>query len=635
MESVHEPQASASDTGDVALSEIRRLMRQTATIDQAKIAIAAHLDCSEADALAQLVRLARDTGTSLSEVTSVLAGVPIAEPDADDATTPTAGWGHARTESRDGPGALSGVPAARARTPAPPYLPARTEAVARTDVPSEVRGVLDLLHISGVFLRPLSDADGEITDFLLVTANESARARYRGTGVSIEGALLSEIWPESRELGLYDQYLAVLAGGAPIDRGPFEYRYTRGAPRTLRLSVRAGRVADGLVVTFEIHEKTHELAERLAQIEEMTALGWAEWNLSADEIAWSDGMYRILGRPMRLGPMRLEELTSIVLPADLPLVQEGVRSLFDRHEPTNLEFRIRRGGGVAWVRGLANVTLDGTGNPATIRATLFDITDRRRGERALESARAQIIRQRQTAAAERRVARELRQAILPVPEGNVEAAGLRFAVRYLAAESGARIGGDWYTVNDLPDGRVLIGIGDAAGHGLEATALMARMRSGLGGLSYTGARSGKLMTWLNELVCFDAPQTTATAAIGHYDPVTRELTWTRAGHPPPVLVRDGVAQMLSGTDGTLLGAVRDQMYRQSVTRLRPGDLLLFYTDGLVERRDADIDDGIAALADAAAACTGDDPAGDIADVLAKLGLHAPEDDTCLLAIRVR
>lgn len=623
MESVHEPQASASDTGDVALSEIRRLMRQTATIDQAKIAIAAHLGCSEADALAQLVRLARDTGTSLSEVTSVLAGVPIAEP-ADGAGAPAAG-------DVAGPA----VPTPRVRTTPPPYPPNGARAGTLTDVPPEVRTVLDLVHTPGVFLRDLRDADGEITDFLVVAANETARGLYQGTGVSLEGALMRDVWPDAVGLGLAEDYRRLMTGGAPVARGPFDYRYAHGGPRSVRLSLRADRVADGIVVTFRIHEKTDELAERLFQIQEMTALGWAEWNLVSDEIAWSDGMYKIFARPHRLGPMKLEELTSIVLPADLPLVEEGVRSLFDRHEPTNLEFRIRRGGGVAWVRGLANVTLDGTGDPAAIRATLFDITDRRRGERALESARAQIIRQRQTADAERRVARELRQAIQPMPEGNVEAAGLRFAVRYLAAESGARIGGDWYTVNDLPDGRVLIGIGDAAGHGLEATALMARMRSGLGGLSYTGARSGKLMTWLNELVCFDAPQTTATAAIGHYDPVTRELTWTRAGHPPPVVVRDGVARVLSGTDGTLLGAVRDQVYRQSVTRLQPGDLLLFYTDGLVERRDADIDDGIAALAGAAAACTGDDPAGDIADVLTKLGLHAPEDDTCLLAIRVR
>lgn len=612
---------SASDTGDVALSEIRRLMRQTATIDQAKIAIAAHLGCSEADALAQLVRLARDTGTSLAEVTSVLAGVPIAEPDGD-AATPTAGNG-------------SAVPTPRVRTTPLPYSPNGARGTVLTDVPPEVRTVLDLVHTSGVFLRALRDADGEITDFLVVAANEPARDLYQGTGVSLEGALMRDVWPDAVGLGLAEDYRRLMAGGAPVARGPFDYRYAHGGPRSVRLSLRADRVADGIVVTFRIHEKTDELAERLFQIQEMTALGWAEWNLVSDEIAWSDGMYKIFGRPHRLGPMKLEELTAIVLPADLPLVEEGVRSLFDRHEATNLEFRIRRGGGVAWVRGLANVTLDGSGDPAAIRATLFDITDRRRGERALESARAQIIRQRQTADAERRVARELRQAILPMPEGNVEAAGLRFAVRYLAAESGARIGGDWYTVSDLPDGRVLIGIGDAAGHGLAATALMARMRSGLGGLSYTGARSGKLMTWLNELVFFDAPQTTATAAIGHYDPITRELTWTRAGHPPPVLVRDGVAQVLYGTDGTLLGAVRDQLYRQSVTRLQPGDLLLFYTDGLVERRDADIDDGITALAEAAAACTGDDPAGDIADVLAKLGLHAPEDDTCLLAIRVR
>jgi len=600
----------------VALTEIRRLMHHRATIEQAKIALAAHLGCSEADALAQLVRLAQDTGTSLAEVTSVLAGVPTTE-HADDAQD-----------------LLETV-----RTPSGPLPvaepPAVTPVVPVTDVSPDANAVLDLVHVPGVFLRPLRDADDVVTDFLVAAANDIARSTYTGTGVTLEGSLVRELWPEVVELGLFDEYRRVLDAGRPLARGPFEYRYQHGTLRSAQITVRAHRVADGVVVTYKMHDDKDELADRLFQIQEMTSLGWAEWNLVTDEISWSDGMYKIFGRARRHGPMTLEEISALVLPADVPLVEEGVRSLFERHEPTNLEFRIRRHGGVAWVRGLGTIILDGTGNPAMIRATLFDITDRRRGERALESARAQIIRQRQTADTERRVARELRQAILPMQDGNSETSGLRFAVRYLAAESSARIGGDWYTVSDMPDGRVLIGIGDAAGHGLEATALMARMRSGLGGLSYTGARSGQLMTWLNELVCFDAPQATATAAIGHYDPETRELTWTRAGHPPPILVRDGTARGLSGTDGTLLGAVRDQKYRQTVTRLEPGDLLLFYTDGLVERRDADIDDGIGALAAAAATCTGTDPSADIAAVLDEMGLHAPEDDTCLLAIRVR
>lgn len=623
MESVHGPQAQSPDvvdTGDVALTEIRRLMHHRATIEQAKIALATHLGCSEADALAQLVRLAQDTGTSLAEVTSVLAGVPAA----DQAEV---------TESLAG-ATLPGVPPASVREERPPPPPAEAAAtVPAMDLPAEARTVLDVSHVSCAFLRPVRDAGGEVADFLIVATNETARSLYRGTGVTMEGGLLRELWPETVDLGLFEAYRNVLASGRSMARGPFEYR--QGTQRVARISVSAGRIADGIIVTYKIHDETDELADRLFQIQEMAALGWAEWNLGADDVSWSDGMFKILGRARRLGPMALDELYGIVLPADLPLVEETVKSLLERHEPSSIEFRIRRNGGVAWVRGLGSVVLDGTGRPATMRVTLYDVTDRRRGERALESARAQIIRQRQNADAERRVARELRQAILPMKEGNVETSGLRFSVRYLAAESGARIGGDWYTVGDMPDGRVLIGIGDAAGHGLKATAEMARMRSGLSGLSYTGARSGQLTTWLNEMVCFDAPQTTATAIIGHYNPDTRELTWSCAGHPPPVLVRGGTARALSGPDDPLLGAVRDQRYRQTVTRLEPGDLLLFYTDGLVERRDADIDDGIAMLAAAAATCTGDDPAADIAAVLAELGLRAPEDDTCLLAIRVR
>ncbi|HEY3686724.1 MAG TPA: SpoIIE family protein phosphatase [Streptosporangiaceae bacterium] len=624
MESVHETGSGVPGDESVdVLRELRRLMPQRPTIEEAKSALATYLGCTETTALTQLVNLAEDTGTSLAEVTAALAGapdsalVPEAEPAMFDPLP------YLLTSEYDEPAAIIDAP-----------RPGEGH-VAPDRVAPEVHAVLDAIHVEAVYLSPLLGEHGEVADFVITAGNQQALARFDGTGEEFVGVRFSRFWQPAMAMGMLDAYREVLRTGTSLARGPFRYDPQEGsAEQPVMLSIRASRVGDGVVLSWRVHDERDEVMDRLRQVQRLTNLGWAEWDLTTDEISWSPGMYRVFGRAPTAGPISLSSMSAVVLPADLPIVREAARTVFEKREPSFNEFRIRRDGEVAYVRLLAEPVLDAQGRPVRIRGTATDVTKQRRDERALESARAQITRQRQTSAVQQRVARELRQAILPIQNGTVRTSGLRYSVRYLAAESNARIGGDWYTVGDMPDGRVLIGIGDAAGHGLPATALMARMRNGLAGLSYTGARSGKLMTWLNELVYFDTPQETATAIIGHYAPETRELTWSRAGHPPPVLVRDGTAELLDGANGTLLGAVGKQEFRQTVTRLQPGDLLLFYTDGLVERRDADIDEGIDALATAAAACRGADPTADIATVLGKLELYTPEDDTCLLAIRV-
>ena len=123
-------------------------------------------------------------------------------------------------------------------------------------------------------------------------------------------------------------------------------------------------------------------------------------------------------------------------------------------------------------------------------------------------------------------------------------------VRYLPATRGSRVGGDWYITAEMPTGKVLIAIGDVAGHGLAAAAGMARLRGALAGLAITGAPPERLVGWLNDLVRHVAPEHTASVAAGYFDPATRVLSWAQAGHPPPVLVRGatGLAARSAGRD---------------------------------------------------------------------------------------
>jgi serine phosphatase RsbU (regulator of sigma subunit) len=234
-------------------------------------------------------------------------------------------------------------------------------------------------------------------------------------------------------------------------------------------------------------------------------------------------------------------------------------------------------------------------------------------------------------AQERHVTLELQRAILPLHEGPFDLPGLRAVVRYLPASRDSRVGGDWYITAEMPDGLVLLAIGDVAGHGLAAAAGMARLRGALAGLAITGAPPERLVGWLNDLVHHVGAEHTASVVAGYFDPASRVLTWAQAGHPPPVLVRDTSAQPLGQPSGILLGAGRARYEAASVT-LEPRDVLLFYSDGLIERRDRSLEDGLAVLCWAAAGRA--DPERVIDAALDALGTTDPEDDTCLVALCV-
>ncbi|MGO9296928.1 MAG: PP2C family protein-serine/threonine phosphatase [Streptosporangiaceae bacterium] len=234
-------------------------------------------------------------------------------------------------------------------------------------------------------------------------------------------------------------------------------------------------------------------------------------------------------------------------------------------------------------------------------------------------------------AAERHVAVELQRAILPLHDEPFALPGLSAFVRYLPASRRGRVGGDWYITAEMPGGHVLIAIGDVGGHGLAAAAGMARLRGALAGLAITGSPPERLVGWLNDLVHHVAPEHTASVMAGYYQPASRVLTWAQAGHPPPLLVRGAWARPLERPAGILLGASHGR-YAAGRLALSPGDLLLLYTDGLVERRDRAIDEGVAALAAAVRGTA--DPESLVAAALGGASTAEPEDDTCLVGLQV-
>ena len=231
---------------------------------------------------------------------------------------------------------------------------------------------------------------------------------------------------------------------------------------------------------------------------------------------------------------------------------------------------------------------------------------------------------------------QLQRAILPTPLQRFSLGRYDLSVRYRPAESGNRVSGDWYDARLGPDGSAVVAIGDVAGHDLAAAAGMARIGNALRGLSVTGQPASTLLYWLNRLVCSDeSPERVASAVVFVLAQDRPALRWAQAGHPPPVLVSGGAARLLVRPSGVLLGTVPTAQYDLGEEDLAAGDVLFLYTDGLIERRDRDIDAGLTALLAAAGGEQGRTADEAIAALLDRLDPPAAEDDVCLLAVRVR
>jgi phosphoserine phosphatase RsbU/P len=212
------------------------------------------------------------------------------------------------------------------------------------------------------------------------------------------------------------------------------------------------------------------------------------------------------------------------------------------------------------------------------------------------------------------------------------------AVRYLPANRHAQVGGDWYDAFPLPDGTTMLVIGDVAGHDAPAAAAMAQVRGMTRAIasSTAGSPATVLSTLDQVLADLDLPTlvTVTVATVDRSATGTATLCWSNAGHPPPVLrCADGRVQLLDRPPERLLGVAPDVARSDHELALHPGDTLLLYTDGLVERRTATLDAGFAWLLQAVQA-HGEGPLDELCDsLLAELGGRG-DDDVALLAVRL-
>ena len=210
--------------------------------------------------------------------------------------------------------------------------------------------------------------------------------------------------------------------------------------------------------------------------------------------------------------------------------------------------------------------------------------------------------------------------------------GAPLAARYLPARD--EVGGDWYDVLPLNRGLVGIAIGDVSGHGIRAASLMGEMRAALRAYAYDGHPPADVLQRLDRLFGAVRERGMATAAYGVFDPSTGHLNYALAGHPPPLVVDgNGSARLLDGGDpAPPLGSMPYAGYSNCEAVLEGGDILLLYTDGLVERRGERLAEGLDRLvAEAAGAQTAEGLCDQLAGRLVPAGGAA--DDIAMLALQ--
>ncbi|NEB80461.1 SpoIIE family protein phosphatase, partial [Streptomyces sp. SID14478] len=286
----------------------------------------------------------------------------------------------------------------------------------------------------------------------------------------------------------------------------------------------------------------------------LTRVGTAEWNLLTDEASWSGELYQILGRDPAAPPLTLDELPALVHADDQPKLTAMVTDCLIDGKPIDGEFRVMcPDESVRKVHMMGEPVLDADGATVSMWAVLRDVSELRRSQRAVSESRDSLQRQRHIAQTEHRLAVELQEAVLPPWRGSLQLprngpdglGGLDVAAHHLPAAAGTLTGGDWYDALELPDGRAMVAVGALPGEGVAVTSGKAMLLGAVRGMAVCDTAPADLLGRLGHLLDLSAGPSRASALCCRYDPAARTLAWAQAGHPAPLLIRDGTGRALT------------------------------------------------------------------------------------------
>ncbi|MGW1544444.1 PP2C family protein-serine/threonine phosphatase [Streptomyces sp. NPDC002309] len=242
---------------------------------------------------------------------------------------------------------------------------------------------------------------------------------------------------------------------------------------------------------------------------------------------------------------------------------------------------------------------------------------------------------RRAHAREREIAVTLQRAMLP----DTTRERSNVAVRYQPAVSALHVCGDWYDFCELGPGWLAVAVGDVVGHGLTAAGIMGQLRSALSTAIHATCQPARALKALAHYAATVESALATTAVQTLIDETTHTITYSRAGHPPPLLLDADTrtVHVLDQVADPPLGVWEPEAVRTQVTlAYQPGATMVLYTDGLIERRDQDIDTGLARLIHNLTRHGHLSPESLADALLADLQTHrdGPDDDIALLVVRL-
>jgi len=429
--------------------------------------------------------------------------------------------------------------------------------------------------------------------------------------------------------------------------------------RTASLLLRTAQEAGDRDRTVEVAQQQARLVAAIGRAPRRPATALVHGGTTVLDLVPAGGAaVRLDGRLHLLGttppPERVPELVGALLAAGSPVTDRVPRALpaaGDLADTASGVLAVEVGGGrgdfLAWFRPETLRTVTWGGDPRTTELVEDDgrvrLSPRRSFAAWSETVRgtAEPWRPYEVAAArdlaaslaagrldraeeDDRLAAALQRTLLL--ESPPDIPGLTLAARYVPSARDV-VGGDWYDVVLLPSGRVAVVLGDVAGHGLSAASVTAHLRHALRAGLLRDLGPAAALAALNDLVARLLPGELATAVVAELDPRTGEVAVASAGHVPVLRVGPDGAGWLEVARGPALGLLDEAGFREGRATLSAADRLLLCSDGLLERRGADLADGLEALR-AAGAAAGALPAQDLVDrVLAVLDPPDADDVT--------
>ncbi len=377
------------------------------------------------------------------------------------------------------------------------------------------------------------------------------------------------------------------------------------------------------------------LAERLQLALGAGRMGTWSWDLASGRVSWDPAMEVLYGLEPGTFGGTIEDYLALIHPDDRQQVANGALASADTANPLTHEHRVVWPDGTEhWIEGRGNAIRDERGDIVGLVGVGIDIDDRKRLEAALLEAQAlrTKIEMGRELDEQRHAVRVLNEVLIRPEFPSVP--GIELGARYLPGDNTTGIGGDWYDAFLLPTGALLLAVGDVTGHGIPAARLMAKLRHATRAYGCQGLGPAEIVAGLDRFVehfAIDAQYATVQLAL--LERATGRVQIASAGHPPAVLVTADHTELVELRGGHLLGLGRPDSAAETELVLDSGNALLLYTDGLIERRDEPIDDGLQRLVKAVEAFDTTRGAAALRDLALDKCLAGTTnlDDICILA----